>query len=593
MNSLADKITSQLARLTPFGKRDDDPLTSLKSATRWVESLPLGDAVKCQQAISKELKRFNENSTQYSKDRLAVFMLLDEKSRDLQDTLVRQYLRNPRMSRQVESQLWHAVYGLYWEVARGYHTLVLQLAHEAGGTQHNELIPLITLRAIRAFGQLLKWHAIRYLPAGEKLWLRLHNLYRIAETGGFHQRPQRAYPDEASGCNCETAYLHILMLNLANSGTLYPKQIDVIDRWLCGWHEKLQLEKGFDPDIHNFSVDLSADHGPRRVRKSEIDTPVRFWATTALLQHLQKLHAALQEGQAPAALGLTDARGPESLELMSHLLHHWSSLAVREQRRAPRQTVKRLVDVTHGMTAIVNQLKAANAPEAVSPYGTGLNSSAPEAVSPYGTGLNSSAPEAVSPYGTGLNYNEVDDVQVYGFITNRTRERASQMKAPAAAMSPDVERWVMQDESDCGYGAIVESRDKDWLRVGALIGVKSHDASQWKIGIVRRLSRLDDDTSSVGIETLSELPALAMLYETSTSGYTVNGFDNIGASLPQPSLWLAGGTGTESVVIDPVHFAPGKVFEVHGVPERKFITLGNPVERSEGWMRVVADPVNT
>jgi hypothetical protein len=578
MNSLAEKITSQLARLTPFGKREDDPLANLKSAMRWVENLPLGDAVKCQQAIFKELKRFNENSTQYSKDRLAIFMLLDEKSRDLQDTLVRQYLRNPRMSRQVESQLWHAVYGLYWEIARGYHTLVLHLTHEAGKTQHNEPIPLITLRAIRAFGQLLKWHAIRYLPAGEKLWLRLHNLYRIAETEGFHQQLQRAYPDEASGCSCETAYLHILMLNLANSGTLYPKQLDLIDRWLCGWHEMLQLEKGFNPDIHNFSVDLSADHGPRRVRKPEVDKPVRFWATTALLQNLQTLHASLQQGQAPAALGLTDVRGPESLELVSHLLHQWSSLAVREQRRAPRQSVKRLVDVTHGMTAIVNQIRAANVPEAVSPYGTGPSSD---------------APEGVSPYGTGLNYNEVDDVHVYGCVTNRTRERASQMKAPAIANSPDVERWVMQDESDCGYGAIVESRDKDWLRVGALIGVKSHDASQWKVGIVRRLSRIDDDTSSVGIETLSEMPTLAMLYETTTSGYTVNGFDNIGASLPHASLWLAGGAGTESVVIDPVHFTPGKVFEVHGVPERKFITLGNPVERSEGWMRVAATPLNT
>jgi hypothetical protein len=29
------------------------------------------------------------------------------------------------MSRPLESQLWHAVYGLYWEVARGYHTFVL------------------------------------------------------------------------------------------------------------------------------------------------------------------------------------------------------------------------------------------------------------------------------------------------------------------------------------------------------------------------------------------------------------------------------------------------------------------------------------
>ena len=163
---------------------------------------------------------------------------------------------------------------------------------------------------------------------------------------------------------------------------------------------------------------------------------------------------------------------------------------------------------------------------------------------------------------------------------------------PAIPNSPDVERWVMHDESECGYGAIVESRDKDWLRVGALIGIKSHDASQWQIGIVRRLSRVNDDTSSVGIETLVETPTLAMLYDTATPGYTVNGFDNSGASLPHPGLWLAGSAGTDSVIIDPVHFTPGKVFQVHGVAERKFIALGNPLERSEGWMRVAVEPVN-
>src|SRR5512139_2697060 len=132
MNSLAEKFAARIARLTPFGKPADDPLTSIKAAARWIESLPIGDAFKCQQAILNALKRFNENSTQYTKDRLAIFMLLDEKSRDLQDTLVRQYLRNPRMSRQVESQLWHAVYGLNWEVARGYQSFLLDVARETG-----------------------------------------------------------------------------------------------------------------------------------------------------------------------------------------------------------------------------------------------------------------------------------------------------------------------------------------------------------------------------------------------------------------------------------------------------------------------------
>ncbi len=564
MTSLAGKFASGIARLTNLGKREDDPLTNIKAATRWFDSLPIGDAFKCQQSILEELKRFNENSSEITKDRLAVLMLLDEKSRDLQDTLVRQYLRNPRMSRPVESQLWHAVYSLYWEIARGYHTFVLHFARGAGKSPHDSQIPLITLRAIRIFGQLLKWRAVRYLAAGEKLWLRLHNLYRVAENEGFHKLPLHAYADETQASTVEAAYLHILMLHLANSGTLYPKQLDLLDRWICGWQGQLHLDARPDVEHHTFAVDLSADHGPRRIRKTDSEKPMRYWATADLLEKLEALQTALREGSIPAELGLTeDARTSESLDLLDHLHHHWASLSAREQRRAPRESVKRLVDVAHGLNTIISQIK-----------------------------LTSTPIVAVSPYGMGINYNEADDVQVYGFVTERTRERVSQMQPPVTRVSPDVERWVMQDESECGYGAIVESRDKDWLRVGALLGVKSHDSQTWKLGIVRRLSRLNDDTSSVGIETLNEAPTLAMLYDTaSSSGYTVNGQDNSGATLPNASLWLAGDAST--LIIDPVHFMPGKIFQVHGSQEPKFVSLGNPIERSEGWIRVAVEAVST
>ncbi|MEW6120919.1 MAG: hypothetical protein AB1593_12610 [Pseudomonadota bacterium] len=562
--TLAGKFASGFARLTNLGKRDDDPLTNIKAATRWFETLPIGDAFKCQQSILEELKRFNENSSELTKDRLAVLMLMDEKSRDLQDTLVRQYLRNPRMSRPVESQLWHAVYSLYWEVARGYHAFVLQFARGAGKSPHENQIPLITLRAIRTFGQLLKWRAVRYLAAGEKLWLRLHNLYRVAEAEGFHRLALHAYADDTEPGTCESAYLHILMLHLANSGTLYPKQLDLFDRWLGNWDKQLQLDTRPDVARHTFAVDLSADHGARRIRKTDTEKPIRYWATADLLASLRELQDKLREGGTPARLGLTeDARTSESLELLDHLQHHWAALSAREQRRAPREAVKRLVDVAHGLGTIIAQVKSAANPAT-----------------------------AASPYGLGINYNEADDVQVYGFVTERTRERVSQMKMPTIIVSPDVERWVMQDESECGYGAVVESRDKDWLRVGALLGVKSHDAPTWKLGIIRRLSRLNDDTSSVGIETLAELPSLVMLYDTaSSSGYTANGLDNSGAALPNAALWLDG--QADSVILDPVHFLPGKIFQVHGTQTPKFIALGHPIERSEGWIRVAVEPVST
>lgn len=562
MTSLANRLTSQLARLAPFGKRIDDPLNSLRSATRWTQTLSAGDPLKCQHAIANQLKRFNENSTLCAKDRLAVLMLLDEKSRDVQDMLVRQYLRNPRMSRAQESQLWHSVHNLYREIADGYQAFAQPGTLKANKNQHAGLAPLVTLRAIRALGQLLKWRAVRYLPTGETLWLRLHDLFRVAEREGFHRQPQRTYADDGADCSCEAAYLHIMMLNLAHTGTLYPRQLDLLDRWLCGWHEMLKLDKDYVPDAHGFAVDLSADHAPRRIRKPDHNKPLRFWTTTALQQKLQDIQTGLQQGFPAIQLGLTEnARATESIELIEHLQRHWSALVTREQRRAPREPTKRPVEVIHGLEAIVAQMKA-----------VGI------------TAGNSSD-------GPALSYDDACNVRVYGFVPGRIPLPPT---PNAPTPSPESEHWVMYDESKNGYGAIVESHDKDWLRPGALIGIRPNGTSaSWRVGLVRRLFRGSDDASSVGIEMLPETPTLALLRDTASSGYTVNGVDPSTAR-GHTGLWFAkSDAGAASMMIDPVHFMPGKVFQIDGAPEHEMIALGRPIERSEGWLHVAVEPVSS
>jgi hypothetical protein len=489
-------------------------------------------------------------------------MVLDEKSRDLQDTLVRQYLRNPRMSRAVESQLWHAIYSLYWEVARGYHLFVREFSRHAKKCPYENQIPLLTLRAIRNFGLLLKWRAVRYLQPGEKLWLRLHSLYRIAESEGFQQLVQQAYPEETLRCTCETTYIHALMLDLANSGTLYPRQIDLVDRWLSGWHANFKLENRLNTEQHNFVVDLSVDSGPRRARTPDDNAAKRYWSTGTLLLRLEEIRTEIQRGTSPAMLGLSeDARTAEAMDLLRHLERQWAALSSREQRRAPRIPTKRMLDVTHGLGNVLMQMKT------------------------------TSGHTSASPYDTGLDYMEANDVRIYGYITEQTRERSTLMKAPAGSKHSDVERWVMNDESKSGYGSIVETQDKDWLRVGTLVAVKSQEGHGWRVGMIRRLSRLNDESSSVGIEVLASDPNLVMLYDTRSSGYTVDGLDNTGAQLPIASLWLPEAGGSGSLIIDPAHFHSGKVFLVEGIEGEKYIRLGHPLEHSEGWMHVTAELV--
>jgi hypothetical protein len=556
MSILAEKIKAGLSHMGSLtNAKTKDPLTNLKTATRWAESLSSGDAIKSHTAILMELKRFNENLTLASKDQLTVLMFLDEKSQDLQDTMVQQYLRTSRMSRTVESQLWHAINGLYWEIARGYHVFVMEFARNSKNHANEALIPLVTLRAIRTLSRFLKWRAIRYLQPGKNIWAGLHKLYLVAETHGFHQSKLTLYPQSAATSTCESAYLHVLMFDLANTGTLYPRQLNLLDQWLGNWCGTLSLDSQLYLQQHSFAADLSSDHAARRVRNPAADKPMRYWGTAKLSQRLETIQLALREGSPPVKLGLSeDSRVAESIDLLGHLQRQWSPLAVREQRRVPRERVKHMVEISHGFSTIASQIQNPGA-------------------------------QASNPYGDNLPYMEADDVAVYGFVTERTRLHSTQIKKLRPGLLPEIERWIMHDESTAGYGATVDTGNKTWLRVGALIAAKPREAEIWRLGVVRRLYRLDEESSSVGIETFAETLHVVTLLDKKEAGYSIADRDSSGA-LPYTCLWLAAENGTATLVMDPAHYQMRKVLEIQGIANVGWIALGSPQERGEGWIRV-------
>lgn len=67
------------------------------------------------------------------------------------------------------------------------------------------------------------------------------------------------------------------------------------------------------------------------------------------------------------------------------------------------------------------------------------------------------------------------------------------------------ESWIVENVSDGGCGAIIPAAKSDWVRVGALIGVKTEIAQHWGIGIIRRVARDEHQQRRVGVQVLSKL----------------------------------------------------------------------------------------
>ena len=58
-----------------------------------------------------------------------------------------------------------------------------------------------------------------------------------------------------------------------------------------------------------------------------------------------------------------------------------------------------------------------------------------------------------------------------------------------------IETWTVENESEGGYGAVIAQSKGDWLKVGALLGIKREDGAAWGVGIVRRLTSGTEQTA--------------------------------------------------------------------------------------------------
>ena len=65
------------------------------------------------------------------------------------------------------------------------------------------------------------------------------------------------------------------------------------------------------------------------------------------------------------------------------------------------------------------------------------------------------------------------------------------------------EEWLIENESEGGFGAFVEHRQGAWLKVGKLIAIRRDEGTAWGAGVVRRISMDEKRNRYVGIEMLA------------------------------------------------------------------------------------------
>ena len=73
------------------------------------------------------------------------------------------------------------------------------------------------------------------------------------------------------------------------------------------------------------------------------------------------------------------------------------------------------------------------------------------------------------------------------------------------------ESWLVQDVSSGGYGAVIPAVAGDWVEVGSVIGVEGESFREWRVGLIRRVTRNEQQQQHVGVQLLAQFATLLHL----------------------------------------------------------------------------------
>ena len=352
-------------------RKESDPLSGGRALKRLIKSLSQHDDYEAHRMIVSALKQFAESEETPSLDRLRILMRLDESSQGIRESLRSEYMGDRQGLKYGEAAAWKEISSLYWYLARGYQTFVKHTVASRTQEDFAAYLPLITARALHHYGTLIKWRCFRQEAVDEKMWARLHKLYRVAEAGHFANTKARL-DERGSLGTCTQQYVRILLLNLLDPTRLRPAQLEAAEPWLASWANRVTLDKELDAARHSHCIDFAQATGPARLAGlGGAAGKMRYLGIQGLLTEVHGVREKMQTGDLPAGFQVpADWRLQRCIDLLDQIASLWSRGAAL--RLLPREAEKKRVEVVCGIEAIRLCLRSgATAQESVEPMRQG------------------------------------------------------------------------------------------------------------------------------------------------------------------------------------------------------------------------------
>ena len=426
------------------GSKVDHPMADAKKAREIISELP-ADPLKALADITQWLESLRDTKA-FKVDRLFDNIdLLDGAAKNHQRKLAQDYFATARQQKFQENRLWTSSYAFWKALSDAYLECVARYENtQTGGTAFRKNLPVIVARTLRALTLQLKWALVRYGPVDPQAWAAIGRLYQFAEASGFAASTVAIYPGAHGGGSVQQEFLKAVMLCISSTDGLSPIRQELAERAVAHFSPGFRLSRESGPGC-GYCFDIAGGKPPLRVvdGKTPSSPTARYFGAGDALAQLTRVESIVKEtGAIPSEVHLGGIYAPDVvLPVLRHLLAYWSDDAPARSTQR-RQTATRMT-VLHGMVEILRTLDPANSDE--------------------------------------LDFSD-----------------------PAAA-EHSAESWIVENVSDGGYGAIIPAAKSDWVRVGALIGVKTEVSKHWGIGIIRRVTRDEHQQRRVGIQSLSKI----------------------------------------------------------------------------------------
>jgi hypothetical protein len=332
--------------------------------------------------------------------------------------------------------------------------------------------------------------------------------------------------DQTESPDFQARYLQALMLDTLNRSNMLKSEIEQVDGWLKIWCQNLSLEKECDENRHLFFVDLQEDRGARRIRETTPKASYRYWHVDTMTAMLEEMRLQLEKGVLPQAF-VENTPLPNALRVVGYLLSEWSREGYKRQRRGEaREEVSKPAEVVHGILNVCQHVK--------------------------------------NLMFTGIS--------------------------PLTAQSHLIENgWIIENESNFGFGASANVDFNFWLKPGCLIALDYQlNPDMTVVGVVRSMRQQAGREGYVGIEVLSHTPSYVRLQQLTDNGGIMP------EAKPFSALYL--GKNDErnlpATLVMPVYdFVQKGLYELHTQQYSGQVRLGEILEQQDDWVRVVAGMV--